>query len=394
MTQYHQINQHLQKILNSQCFAKSVVLKELFRHLLEKSVKGEELKEIEIAYEVFGKKNIEEKERNIRIYVFNLRKKLKEYYEKEGQDDKIVFSIPKGAYEVDIKLNRALIWKNRLAKLAPIFFVVAALFLVLAVFLQNGPKRPTVTKQFIWKYIYESEYPLLIVLGDHYFVQARNSLGNMGATRYTSINSDNDFEAFLRDIPGQRNDFKTTNQTYINKQAPLVMFKFLRFLGGKHLELDMRYSSDLEWEHLENNNTLFIGSYKTQGILQDIFEKTGISFNSKNNKVSYTHNDSTTVYFPDSEEFLTQEFASVIHFQTKDNKTVLAMMCNTDVGNIATAKYLSNVENLKSLKERIRNFPSTNFKAIFEVSGQNQTDFTIHIKRFDPIQIDMNELWP
>ena len=47
----------------------------------------------EIAYEVFGKKQSQDKEVNIRIYVFNLRKKLKEYYEKEGRNDEIIFSI-------------------------------------------------------------------------------------------------------------------------------------------------------------------------------------------------------------------------------------------------------------------------------------------------------------
>ncbi|WP_297092518.1 hypothetical protein [uncultured Draconibacterium sp.] len=394
MKNYHQINKELHKVLNSQCFAKSVVLKELFKHLVEKSLKGEELREIEIAYEVFGKKQSQEKEKNIRIYIFNLRKKLKEYYAKEGAGDEIVFSIPKGGYEVDIKVNRKLVWTSRITKLSPYILIVSALFLIFSLLIYQGKNRVQITKSFLWNDIYTSDYPLLIVLGDHYFVRARNTLGQMGTTRYTSINSDKDFEALLNTLPPGQDDFKKTSQTYINKQAPFALYKVLSFLGGNQMNINMRYSSDLQWEHLTNRNTLFIGSYKTQGILKDVFEKTGISFDSKSSMVSYLHNDSVSVFQPDTEEFLTQEYASLIHFKTSDERIVMALMCNTDVGNIATVKYLSRPEHLKQLKQLLKEHNNTNFKALFEVSGQNQTDFQIFLKRIDPIQVDIDKIWP
>lgn len=394
MSQYHLIYQELQKVINSQCFSKSVVLKELFKHLVEKSIKGEEPIEHEIAYEIFGKKPDSEKEKNIRIYVFNLRKKLKEYYDKEGQNDKVIFSIPKGAYEVKTQINKKILWKTRMTKLAPGLFIASLLVCLISFLLSNQKQRPEITRHFIWSNIYESEHPLLMVLGDHYFVMARNTLGNMGITRYTHINSDEEFEQLLHEHTEFENDFDRSSQTYINKQAPLVMYRILSFLGGNQIKIDMRYSSDLEWEHLENNNTLFIGSYKTQGILKDIFEEIGIEFNAKNTRVSYTHADSTTVYFPDSEQFLRKEYASLIHFKTKDNKIVMALMCNTDIGNIASIKYLTSAKNLKDLHQLTSSYTNQNFKAIFEVNGQNQTDFRTTLVRIDPIEIDINELWP
>ncbi len=394
MRQYHQINHALQKVLNSQCFSKSVVLKELFKHLVEKSVKGEDLNEVDIAYEVFGKKHDQDKEVNIRIYVFNLRKKLHEYYEKEGQNDEIVFSIPKGNYEVDITVNRKLIWKSRMVKFSPVLLVFSVLFMALTFIVNHSEKRPEITRSFLWNGIYKSDYPLLIVLGDHYFVLARNKMGQLGTTRYTHINSDNDFNSLLSELPETQNDFLKTDQTYINKQAPFAMYKVLSFLGGNQVDIDMRYSSDLQWEHLAKNNTLFIGSYKTQGILKDIFEKTGIYFNIDESEVSYTHNDSTEVFQSRQSEFLSKEFASLIHFTTNDSRIVMALMCNTDLGNIALVKHISEPENLEKLKEYALNFPNDNFRAIFEVSGQKQTDFKIQLKYIDPITIDIDEIWP
>ncbi len=394
MKQYLQISNALQKVLTSQCFSKSVVLNELFRHLVEKSVKGEELREVEIAYEVFGKKQSKDKEVNIRIYVFNLRKKLKEYYEKEGQNDEIVFSIPKGGYEVDIKTNRNLIWKSRISKFSPYVLVISLVFFVLSFFFFRGEKSPEATRCFLWNKIYNSDYPLLIVLGDHYFVMARNTLGQMGTTRYMQINSDADFEELLSELPADQDDFQKTDQTYINKQAPFAMYKILSFLGGDKIDIDMRYSSDLEWEHLEHNNTLFIGSYKTQSILKNIFEKTGINFNIKDSEVKYLHNDSTISFQRNMEEFLIKEFASLIHFSTSDGRIIMALMCNSDLGNIALVKYISQPENLAKLKEYTRNFPSMNFRAIFEVSGRKQTDFQIQLKYIDPINIDTDDFWP
>lgn len=62
-------------------------------------------------------------------------------------------------------------------------------------------------------------------------------------------------------------------------------------------------------------------------------------------------------------------------------------MCDTDIGNVATIKYLSKPENLKLLKQQTKDFPSENFKAIFEVRGKQQTDFKIVLKRIDPIEV-------
>ena len=64
-------------------------------------------------------------------------------------------------------------------------------------------------------------------------------------------------------------------------------------------------------------------------------------------------------------------------------------MCNSDVGNIAVLKYLSEPKNLKDFKDTCQNF-----KAVFKVQGQNRTDFDIELVRLDALANNMDEIWP
>jgi hypothetical protein len=216
----------------------------------------------------------------------------------------------------------------------------------------------------------------------------------MVSTRFVDINSDQDFDRLIANNPWAEKDLKKTSQTYINKQAPFGMYKIMNFLGGGNLKIDMRYSSELQWEHLEDSNTLFIGSYKTQNILKSVFTKIGIQFQVKKSTVTYSTQDSTYTFKPHREGFLNQEFDSLIHFETADGRIVMALMCNSDMGNIATVKYLTEPENLKKLKQLTAHYPNRNFKALFEVKGQREVDFELYLKHINPITADINEIWP
>lgn len=389
------IKLQLDKILRSRCFAKSVVLKELLKFLIEKSNREEVPKEFEITNEVFGKSNTSDKEKNIRIYVFNLRKKLKEYYENEGLNDLLIIRIPKGGYKVEVVRNRKIAMQVTLKRWWKLFTIGSLLLFIISIFILTNENRPAITKGFIWNEIYKSEHPLLFVLGDHYFFSTRNSMGSTVMTRAVNINSNEDFDKLLIEHPEVTNNLKKTEQTYINKQAPYGMYKIMSFLGGGSIDINMRYSSELSWEHLKENNTIFIGSYKTQGLLKQIFEKTGIVFNIKNSELQYTTKDTSIVYKAIGDDFLLQEFATLLRFELSDGRIVIALMCNSDVGNIATIKYLSELENLEELEKLTSGFSSNNFKAVFEVRGQQQTDFELNLIKIDQLQFnDLDKIWP
>ncbi len=388
------IKNYLKKALNSQCFTKSVVIKELLKFLVEQSIKGEIPTEYEIAYHVFGKNSDTDKEKNIRIYIHNLRKKLQDYYKKEGYEDEIIFSIPKGGYKVVFNENKKVIAKKRLAKMSPYLLIASILILVIAISIFSSKDRAKVTRSFIWEEIYQSQHPLLVILGDHYFFKVRDQLGGMGITRYTNINSDNDLDKLLDNYTETDIEVEKTDQTYINKQAPFGLYKIMSFLGGGQVNINMRYSSNLQWEHLADNNVIFIGSYKTQNILRQIHEKIGIRYDVDETKLYYQFKDSTILFDSKSDDFLNTEYASLSRFITSDGRSIISFMCDSDVGNIATLKYFSESKNLKELEQMAKQWSTSNFKAVFEVRGHEQTDFEIYLRRLDPILENIDEIWP
>ena len=155
MADHKQIARYLDLILKSQCFSKSNVNRELLRYLLDATMKGENPKEFQIAHEVFGKKSDQDKDLNIRVYILNLRKKLEEYYEREGKNDEIRFAIPKGKYIVNIKTNYYKIYSRKLFRIAPLMLVLGILMLVFDLFSVSTPEKsrgcPAVVLERIYK---------------------------------------------------------------------------------------------------------------------------------------------------------------------------------------------------------------------------------------------------
>ncbi len=376
--------------MQSQVFSKSIVSKELFKYLVDESLKGEAPKEYQVAQEIFGKRGDSEKDKNIRIYIHNLRKKLVQYYENEGKQDAVKFELPKGGYKVVFKINRLAILKSKALKLSPLLFALSIFLLVISILIYNGKGQPKLAKYFIWKDIYQSEHPTLIVLGDHYFFRVKNVFDDFSITRVPNINSDQDLEKLINENPGFEEDIEKTTLTYINKQAPFGLYKIMSFLGGGKVEIDFQYSSNLRWEDVENKNVVFIGSYKTQNILKTVHKEIGIDYHINESKLFYQVGDSIFEYDARTQETFVMEYASLSRFITDDGRIVTSFMCNSDVGNMAVIKYLTNPENLKGVNE----FDGLNFKAVFEVQGQENTDFKISLKRMDIINESIEEVWP
>lgn len=96
------INKYLEKILISRHFNKSKISCDLLSYLVNASLTGKNPKEFTIGIELFGKKyNDSKQDSNIRVYIHNVRKKLKDYYVEDGKKDPVIFEIEKGKYRVN-----------------------------------------------------------------------------------------------------------------------------------------------------------------------------------------------------------------------------------------------------------------------------------------------------
>ncbi|HKJ41380.1 MAG TPA: hypothetical protein VKA27_04765 [Sunxiuqinia sp.] len=72
----------------------------------------------------------------------------------------------------------------------------------------------------------------------------------------------------------------------------------------------------------------------------------------------------------------------------------LFFLCDLDIGNMALVKYLTDPLKMKHFSQKLTKLGTSNIKAVFEVKGQNRTDFDICQVRQDPLPKSVSEIWP
>ena len=101
-----EVNQHLDRLLHSDLLRRSGSLSHLLRYLVAKTIQGEAdlLKETVIALDVFHRADgFDSRLDNIvRVHAHRLRKVLDAWYQGEGAEELLRFSIPKGNYALQI----------------------------------------------------------------------------------------------------------------------------------------------------------------------------------------------------------------------------------------------------------------------------------------------------
>ncbi|MBW8324393.1 MAG: hypothetical protein K0M50_06490 [Prolixibacteraceae bacterium] len=393
MTDHQKISQTLEKLLNSKTFSKSGINKDLLNYLVNCTLKGENPKEYQIANDVFGKKADQQKDFNIRVYIFNLRNKLKEYYQTEGRDDTVIIQIPKGKYKVDFRFDRIKSIRSMVSRYGFHLFAAGVVLVIIALIVIVQRPKSLLPENSLWREFFEPDFPIQIVLGDHYFFNDSIATGRIGISRDTRINSDEELDNYLKAHPELIGKITKNRMTYINKQAPVGLFSMMQMFGGNQAETEMKFSSQLSWEDLLEKHLIFIGSIKTIGFLNNTIEKLGLKYDLENTSFIYQTADSLLNFNNRSENYLQNEHACLIHFKTADGRKILFLLSDSDIGNIAAIKFLMDEKNAGLLMKKAE-VTGSNFKAVFQVKGRELTDFQIELLRVDPITDSIAEIWP
>src|SRR5690606_13366233 len=97
--------------------------------------------------------------------------------------------------------------------------------------------------------------------------------------------------------------------------------------------------------------------------------------------LQYQTPDSSLTFDNRSTPYLSYEHATVAHFAVPDGRRVLFFLCDQDIGNMALTKFFTDRNRMKAFSKELANLGTTNFKAVFEVKGENRTDFDIRLIR-------------
>jgi hypothetical protein len=369
--QKDKILKYLTKITHSTPFSKSAINKQLLEYLVNKTLQGEDVKEFTICEELFNNQ-----ETAVRVYVHNLRKKLDEYYQTEGQEDHLKIKIPKGKYNVDFEVHKS---KKQGIKRSNYKIFVSMLIAIVAAlatlrFFHDQP----LYKSDIWKEILNNKKnETLIVLGDHFFFSGNAfDLSKDAIIRYFDINNQHELDSFIHVHPELRAKISNISYTYMTKHGPVCLHTILpEFRKPKNTRVIT--SSELTFEDIKTKNILFFGSFKSLGKLNSISLDYGLDFEKDN------FNTEIKKIIPDSIEIdrsvhrqeLT-EFPVVLKSVRSYGNSIMMFICQNDPGNIATLNYCIDQDNLRNLD--CLNSPDS-FIAVFQVSSLGRTDMGIEM---------------
>jgi len=291
----------IDRILHSQTFRNSEVLRVLLRFLGEKTITGEtdHLKEYTIGIDALGKPPTYDprQDSSVRIQVGRLRQKLGEYYRNEGKDNPFVIDVPKGQFKVTcepamprveltaqphLDVARPEETPASVPAATPAFpwrWLAVALGVVLAVALAWGiyagielssarrlsTERSGWTPELneLWKPFLATDRPLIMTVATPLFVGFEGA----GVFRDTSINTWEEVQksAKIEGIREALNNPAIGPRHYVAVGEIAAVFRLGKILAASRLNVAMSRSDQISQQQLADSNVIFVGAPRVFG---------------------------------------------------------------------------------------------------------------------------------
>ena len=344
----------LKKLLDSPDFKDSKRYGELLQFLMEKSIKGENLKETTIAHEFFGKEFSFDpgKESFVRSYVSGLRKRLEHYYLTSTQPKKYIISIPKGQYNIQfdsviekpVPAGTSGLSKRLVIILALSFVVVAAGLFLLVPVIKSAFSPSDVRKDpLLSNFVGSSSKKTIIALGDFFFYTDDKPLPDERTyLRSSNINSERDLNEWLKAHPEYAGKYRALNYTYLRPSSCLSILSLVSRFNNASENFEIKMASALKWQDFEKTNVVFIGSLKTLYILDTLLLKTNFRYDASTKDIHIIDKSGADTKFfhvnPVRSGRFMEDFGIVLKIPSSNNNKILILTGFSSVGIMAAVK--------------------------------------------------------
>ncbi len=384
----------VETIIASKSFGRSDTYANLFRYLVKCTIESQIPKETTIANDIFGKEQFDPSQSTlIRVYIYNLRKKLVNYYEKEGVNDTTVLKIPKGSYKVQFikKTDRP----NPKKTYNKVWITLILLSVIAIPFLFDIARGKTneVFQTKLWNGLFTSKNNAMLVLGDLYIYQETDSItGQIKTVRDPSINSTEEFDTIKSTYARKGISFESLNYSFLIRNSALWVKDLSEVFYVAEKDFVIRTMSRFNPKELPDNDLVVVGMIKTLGLFKDYINKEG-----------YTVSDSKLNYWNESlekqETFIANGNADKYHTDyaillkvpgANSNNIIYLFGGIWDTGASQSLKHFTDyelaVELEKAMKDKFGEIPKY-YKILFEVSGIDRMELSskiIHLEKIDP----------
>jgi len=400
----------LAEIITSAEFGSSQSYKNLLSFLVESSIRKKNPKEIEIAQKVFGKNTNfnPNDDPTVRVYISNLRKKLSNYYRKEGKRSRVRIEIPKGHHEVKfIKQTFFLKVENFTKKNTLLYSIIAILALgiifsqkqlhsVKKIMLQSASL--THRAHPFWANIHNSELPKLITLGDDFFYLEMID-GEETIVRKHYINSPKEYDMYLRRNRDKKELLGKTIYPFLPNGSLLPLPKILDVVRAEKTNLSITHASGFQSPDFVENDVIFLGSFRNLYLLNQALRDKRFTYLDEidaPDTLKINTPDSILTYVrPGAPEVEHIDYCLVRKIPGPNHNTVLLFVSFYEIGVFAAVNYMTADETLTEIEqvfEKKEGGMPAYFDVMFRITGHSRTAFTTHIEFIN--KIDPNtDIW-
>jgi hypothetical protein len=291
------IQQQIQRIVQSEQFRSSEVLRRLLTFLSEKAIAGEadNLKEYVVAIDGLGKSSTYDPQHNsaVRIQMGRLRQRLAEYYRTEGKTDPMIVDLPKGRFRLTFEersnaptfnqegspasmppvpsvesfdfapprqLNLSLLQLG--AGLVAVVLLLCFGYLLgrSSTRLENVAGRNSLDLETLWAPFLSRKLPLILSIEDPLFAEIRSNPGVYFRDRSMNEWSDVVSSAALNKLTGALNQSEMHPSRYYTAFGEAeASFLLGGLLKTPESALSIVRTSQLSWQQLADNNVIFVG---------------------------------------------------------------------------------------------------------------------------------------
>ncbi|WP_298472421.1 helix-turn-helix domain-containing protein [uncultured Maribacter sp.] len=361
-------------ILKSKTFQKSPKSSALLRYLVKTSINGDIVKEDIIDLEFFGDRPTTDKNSTrVRVNVYNLRKKLNDYYKTEGQLLHWLIKIDKGQYNVRFEKRKA---KERITSFITIKNSIPYLFtaLICSFFiLKNLPNKPP----RIWEGFFLEEKQNTLFIGDAYGIKGKTITGKEGWTRDYSIKNIDDYYKLLEKKPELKDITKPSDYNYITGMGAESSHDLMRLFAEFNSDFTIRYSSSSSFMDVKKGNLIYVGPFKNENKFISIFNEENPYFKLNGKDIVFSNHKNIpnkTISYSDFKN--DRDIAVVSRIPSGQNNESFIFFSNHDMGVKATINYFTNKDSVKAFDKKYLKGKQY-FTSIFYAYGKNRTNLKL-----------------
>ncbi|MBN1481605.1 hypothetical protein EH223_04510 [candidate division KSB1 bacterium] len=391
----------LNRIISSETFAHSQAFQELLTYLVDASINNNPPKEFAIATEVFHKGADFDPNRDtiVRVYVYNLRKKLEHYYQHEGREERVRIEIPKGHYTVEFVATepkrRKKSIRTRWLFIPFVILFCLNVFFIYRLYLNGSSSHfAGVIHSPVWREFMRNGVTKQIVLGDHFFfVKDSNNRQKRTILRRDDVNSVLEFQQYKAESIERRN-YVQLRYPMFPKNSVWPMADLVALLSCAQVDYSLEYCSNIKASDFRDKDMLFVGSFHTLGAFEQTFRNSHFSYQVYPNGLSYRDEIVDTVITRQEigdPVFNHIDYGIARKIPGPDHKTIYMFTSFHETGTHGIVKYFTEEETLQELEAKFVqkfNYIPDYFEILFQASGYNRTVYTTKIEQIFEIHAD------